>query len=353
MKTTKEYRKKVSRIKHAREVRQDRAFEKGISALRAYFADSGSSDVPVMHFQKMEDGNYPLGHWVSNQRAKFRRGAMSREIVRLLESFRGWTWCAWDKGWVDAMEALQVFRAREGHPRVPLKHIENGFELGAWVARQRSRYKLDTKRREELDAWNYRDANNIPQPLVKSKTDENEMVSMPKPRVILSLPTRRELEKIPQWSEDWKDVESERLWLLKVSLLRRFAAKHGHTDVPRGFQDKGVSLGIWVNSIRSQYNRKCISGARIKDVESVPGWKWARPRHEVKQAGFDSFDRFVSQFGHGRVPRNYVDDKGFRLGDWVGKKRSAHKKGTLNQRDVLRLEQVSAWSWSAKQAKAK
>lgn len=54
-----------------------------------------------------------------------------------------------------AMEAARAFLAREGHLRVPAKHVEGGYRLGGWVASQRYEYRhhcLNPDRLRELDA---------------------------------------------------------------------------------------------------------------------------------------------------------------------------------------------------------
>ena len=335
----KEHDRQKKRIKHAREVRQERAFNRGVAILRAYIEDTGSADVPVTYIRASGDEQYRLGHWVSVQRGKYKRGLLTTEQIKTFEALPGWCWNAWDRQWQPAMAALDSFRAREGHARVPVHHIENGFELGVLVARQRSRYSVDKQRQADQLDYDARES--------KGQLKEGEK----RPKLILSADSRRALERIPEWSENWKASESVRLWNLKLDLLKRFVAKHGHSDVPRDHSEKGLTLGIWVNSIRAQYNRGALDQERVKELESINGWKWARHRHDVHEAGFDGLARFIQQFGHANVPRNYVSQGGLRLGDWVGKKQASYKRGTLNQRDILRLDEIPQWNWSVRRGK--
>jgi hypothetical protein len=64
----------------------------------------------------------------------------------------------WQKGFV----ALTRFKARKGHCRVPRGHVEGAYQLGWWVAAQRSSAKImSTECRKRLDAigfvWEWRE----------------------------------------------------------------------------------------------------------------------------------------------------------------------------------------------------
>jgi hypothetical protein len=61
-------------------------------------------------------------------------------------------WNVLESGWEEAFYALMIFKAREGHCRVPAPHIEGTFKLGRWVRNQRaSKDKLPADRRKRLD----------------------------------------------------------------------------------------------------------------------------------------------------------------------------------------------------------
>ena len=75
-----------------------------------------------------------LGGWVANQRIN--RDAKSAERKQRLDAI-GFVWGPYESAWEEGFAALKVFKAREGHCRVPTAHKEGAFKLGSWVGRQR------------------------------------------------------------------------------------------------------------------------------------------------------------------------------------------------------------------------
>ena len=69
----------------------DAAFAAGIAHLRRYVAVHGTSN-PRQH--DVIDG-FPIGQWAANRRADYRRGRLSADRVRRLETeFPDWQWTA-------------------------------------------------------------------------------------------------------------------------------------------------------------------------------------------------------------------------------------------------------------------
>ena len=123
----------------------ERAWEEGFVALTTFKACNGHCYVPRYHVE----GEYRLGQWVSVQRLS--RDVMSAERREILDAI-GFVWDGRDRYWETGFQALAVFKAREGHCRVPSLHIENVFKLGQWVAtRRRSKDKMSYKRKMQLN----------------------------------------------------------------------------------------------------------------------------------------------------------------------------------------------------------
>ena len=65
------------------------AFETGLSHLRRYVAAHGTSQVPQ---RDVIDG-FPIGTWVATRRANYRKGRLSAERIRRIETeFPDWRW---------------------------------------------------------------------------------------------------------------------------------------------------------------------------------------------------------------------------------------------------------------------
>ena len=81
---------------------------------------------PKLHVE----GTFKLGQWVSVQR-------MHKDTCPL-NADSGWmtigfVWDALEEAWEEGFAALMIFKAREGHCRVPTLHVEGTFKLGQWV----------------------------------------------------------------------------------------------------------------------------------------------------------------------------------------------------------------------------
>jgi superfamily II DNA or RNA helicase len=129
----------------------DAKWAEGLSALRQYTDRTGTAAVPLLW---KEDG-FALGRWVAKQRQNFRSGSLGLARTELLDSIPGWQWDPLDAEWEKAFAHLTAFAVREGHARVPTKHSEHGFPLGAWAARQRQAHKagtMPTSRKTRLEA---------------------------------------------------------------------------------------------------------------------------------------------------------------------------------------------------------
>ena len=110
-------------------------FVEGLLRLRAFVAREGHSRVPAQH---TEDG-FRLGTWVSRRRADYREGRLGPARAKRLERLPAWTWDVRGEEFERAYSLLLRFVHRVGHARVPQRHVERGFPLGAWVARVRLR----------------------------------------------------------------------------------------------------------------------------------------------------------------------------------------------------------------------
>jgi superfamily II DNA or RNA helicase len=64
---------------------------------------------------------------------------------------------------------------------------------------------------------------------------------------------------------------------------------------------------------------------------------------------FGLLQRYVERTGHSRVPTDFRDDDGWRLGAWVGNQRQ--RRRLLSEEQRRRLEALRGWIWDADEAK--
>ena len=191
-------------------------------ALSDYARRSGHSRPP---YRELIDGRN-LYAWAAKQRS--RRSKLSDTQCRLLESVPGWSWNVRQLDWERNFHTLRAFVAREGHCRVPRAHVEGGIGLGRWVAAQRQRlHTMDPARRHLL-------------------------------------------ESLPGWTSQ---ARADRWWEARASLAR-FAAEHGHAEVPYETTFEGRRLGMWVARQRVSFRNGTLTQPRIESLEAVRGWTW-------------------------------------------------------------------------------
>jgi hypothetical protein len=195
--------------------------------LKRYIKREGHAIVPKSH---IEDGK-KLGDWVARQR--WMKDTIPKEHKKALEELPGWAWSANEVKWKKGYDYLLKYVDREGHARVPRRHIEDGYKLGQWIMAIRCR----------------------PERLNKKQ--------------------KKDLEKLPGWV--WNAREAT--WEEGYELLTRYAKREGHTKISYRHVEKGFKLGQWVNNIRGRWEmipkkrQKALQRLRVgESTRHADGW---------------------------------------------------------------------------------
>jgi superfamily II DNA or RNA helicase len=260
-------------------------FEQNMILLEGFVAREGHARVPSKHIEKGEK----LGVWINGVRGK--RDTLDSDRTIRLEAL-GFVWNILDEAFERNITLLERFVAREGHVRVPIKHVEDGVQLGKWINKQRSRRDtLGPERTARLEAlgfvWNILD-----------ETFERN-----------------------------------------ITLLERFVAREGHARVPKSHIEQGIALGKWISHTRTGRNRR--NPDQIARLDNL-GFTWG-----ILDANFEKkltmLEQFISREGHARVPKSYEVDN-VKLGQWVGTLRTG--KEALTPERIVRLEALG-FVWNA------
>jgi len=166
--------------------------------------------------QNHKESGFPLGQWVSNQRAK--KHKLSRERRQKLDEL-GFIWDSRESDWDEGYAGLKLYKEREGHCRVPVTYTDaTGFRLGQWVFGQRQNRKNLSEDR---------------------------------------------LQKLEKLDFDWDPLETA--WMEGFQHLKSFKKREGHCRVSVAHYEEGYPLGKWVNRQRTAKDRMSLGHRRLLD----------------------------------------------------------------------------------------
>lgn len=261
-------------------------WDAGFKRLEEFKKREGHCRVPTEH----REGDYNLGAWASDQRK--RKPLLSEERIRKLEEI-GFAWTLLKSAWDDGFRNLQSFREREGHCRVPVKHLEGTYSLGAWVSRLR-------KQKESLSS--------------------------------------DQINKLSKLGFVWS--ASDAAWQIAYDRLKVFQIREGHSLVPARHVEYDFRLGVWVANQRKY--RDNLSADREKLLNDL-GFVW-KVLDEAWERSFNLLAKFFSERGHSRVPDQF-EFEGVNLGSWVRHQRQG--KDRLSDEKVKRLNAIG-FVWNAR-----
>jgi superfamily II DNA or RNA helicase len=278
---------------------RDDDFHAGLAAFRDFVAQHGHARVP--HGYVAPDGRR-LRVWISGRRVDYHAGRLSAERVAALERIPGWSWEPRQDEFARAATALRRFVGERGTARVPQDYrTSDGLRLGVWVAVQRRRRGQGHLTREET----------------------------------------RVLEALPGWS--WDVIEDE--FDEALMALESYVAEHGEARPPAKYVTiAGFKLGQWVSARRAHFHQRRLRADRIDALQRLPGWSWDPARDDFRR-GCEALRSYAREHSDASVPFAYVDASGFRLGRWVGHRRSEYARGRLTQEQIRAIESVPRWDW--------
>ena len=262
---------------------------------------------------------------------------------------------------------LQKYVEGEHHARVPQDHMEAGFRLGGWVAKQRAhREQLAADRRNELERlpgweWNVREAQWEEAYRLLCAYAEREghgrvlldhveadfnlgwwVVNQRQYRDRMDPEHRSRLEEIPGWTWDAREA----YWEEGFEHLCQFTERQGHARPLGDHLEEGYALGQWVMVQRTFFQKKMLAPERVTRLESLPKWSWDVVEANWEE-GFTYLCHFAEREGHARVPVEHSED-GYRLGSWVNSQRNSYRSGKLVGDRIARLQSLRDWVWNPK-----
>jgi ribosomal protein S18 len=306
-------------------------WDENLEKVRTYIEENNALPKSTMPF---------IGAWCNNQRDSYKKGTLSEERIKRLETLPGWKWALLEDTWDESFEELKALVKEHGSIPIAKKST-----IGNWCYKQRKHHRDGNLSRERvglLDSvpgwyWgeNYEtkwkdnfeqflkfvneNGGRFPEgPLSVWRENQRKVKKAGK----LSQERIALLESIPGWA--W---ESHRAWEDRLAELREYVEKH--MEFP---SQRDGSLGIWCNNQRTAKKRNGLSQDRAVLLETIPGWKWNVDQWD---SNFQEFKKFVES--NGQFPGDNA------LGVWYGVQRRSKEK--LSQNRIALLEAIPGWTW--------
>ena len=277
------------------ENRLEGAWDRGYEAARAYYLAKGDL---LAEKEYVTPEGYPLGAWLSNQRAARGRGELDPQREERLNEI-GMVWSKFDYLWERNFQAAEDYRRRYGDLNVPAGYkTETSFSLGQWIAAQRRRRRqggLSGEQVRRLEAlgmvWEpYSSQWETMYAAAKDYAMRHGSLEMPSDyRTAEGLNLGKWLHRQREaYREDWQGRDAGRFrrleelgmvweaedpWETRYQLAKAYRAEHGDLNIPGSFVVQGIWLGKWLNEQKQVYwgrrPGKHLTGEQIARLESL------------------------------------------------------------------------------------
>jgi superfamily II DNA or RNA helicase len=345
-------------------------WNQGFAELVDFANLTGTSRVPNNYKTKSRD----LYQWVQAQRIAYRDGQLATQRIDMLNSLQNyteknvaWFWEAWDEEWEAAIIALSRFADREGHTKIPMEHVEDGFGLYKWVLHKRNLYKrrksdltLNEERisqLENLPGWTWNPHDKIWEDTFKKLKEHLATTGQCHSFPTTSLrswvlrqrqsyeqgnldPSRiSQLETLLEWT--WIDPRPDS-WDLSFELLLNFVKREDRLPKDRDREGK-FGIGPWCSRQRQEFARGSLSAEKIAKLEALTDWEW-NSNDSNWFAGLEALKLFVEREGHSRIKQPWIENE-YRLDTWAQVQRRKYIEGTLGNDRIELIEEISGWAW--------
>ena len=225
------------------------AWNKIYELAKKYYEHYGNLKVPqkfkTINGYDIDENGYNFGEWISNQRVKYKKGTLSEDKIKKLEEIGMIFENVNDDTWNMMYELAKKYYGHYGNLKISInfktingyKADENGYNLGTWVGSQRMNYKKGSLSEEKI----------------------------------------KKLEEIGMIFENVNDDT----WNMMYELAKKYYKHYGDLKIPRSFKtvngyevdEKGYTLGAWINTQRFSYKKGTLFEDRIEKLEEI-GMMW-------------------------------------------------------------------------------
>ena len=313
-------------LRYVRDRINPNTWEVNYNLAKAYYNHYHDLEVPynfktINGYEKDENG-YGLWRWLTTQRTVYKNGNLSKEKIELLEkigmrfdnkrkilSFEEWYDLAskyYD--YYHDLEVLTNFKTINGYEK-----DENGYNLGVWIATQRTVYKKGNLSKEKIELL------------------EKIGMRFDNKRKILSF-------------EEWYDLASKYYdYYHDLEVPTSFKTINGYEE-----DEHGYNLGFWVAHQRMTYKKGTLTEEKVIALKEI-GMRFDNKRKILSfEEWYGLASKYYDYYHDLRVPYIFKtingyekDENGYGLGRWISAQRELYKKGKLDEDKIRMLEDIS------------
>jgi superfamily II DNA or RNA helicase len=322
----------------------------GYGTARAYYEAHGDLDVPTAY---VAAGGFPLGKWLTAQRAERNRGAMPADRAALLDRI-GMIWDRLETAWMAAYQELRAFKDEHGHFEVPVDYLTaDGIRLNEWQGTQRdaARAGILTGQRtallEEIGfPWDPAEARWMRR--YHQLTEAITVHGGPR-RLPPGCPEATWLEgqhlahhhgklpddKITLLEQAGITIRRTDPWMAACQAIMAFKAEHGHLRIPSGYAgEAGIDLCDWLRDQRVRRKAGRITSEQERLLTDA-GFCWD-PATEAWNARYQETAAWKHEHGSLDLPRRHP------VRDWLYRQQKLHDTGRLSPGRAALLRELGA-----------
>ena len=125
--------------------------------------------------------------------------------------------------------------------------------------------------------------------------------------------------------------------------MKKYQEKYANCQPSRKYIDDGVSLGAWVSTQITLYNKKQMTLERIKLLENIPEWSWS-PLDFVWDSRFELLKEYLSLNSFSSLSQKTIY-KSIKIGLWYTVQKKNYRLNVISPSRTEKLESLPGWTW--------
>jgi superfamily II DNA or RNA helicase len=321
-----------------------------------------------------------LASWVTAQRSRRNKGALSDEQIERLDSLEFvWDWQKQksQETWMKWYRELETYTREHGDPHVPGTHSNTKLASWVWIQRQRRKGIYKTKKTVDLMAaeqvsllnklgfrwgaggatrgqWSamlerltlFKEEHGHCEALSVADGDNKLIVWINTQRLRQArgkMDTERKM-RLDALGFSWSGKILDLKWNGMHERLKNYHTQHGNADIPYGWKED-QKLARWVNTQRQRRKNDRITEDQVRLLDEL-GFTWHHERGSWEDR-LAEVAAFVTKHGHCEIPLNHPENP--KLGRFVNNTRTQWNGGQLSDDRITKLDALGfLWASSRK-----